>query len=454
MKDKLENESISTMATKLTDLAQDALGMAKEIGVDEAKVATTLSLQKKLVVENKKLSSANSVESQNIKITVHKDQKKGSSSLNSLNHKALNSTVKAANDLASFSVADEFLCMAGEDIAPKAKTLDFIYDQEAADIDLDELSENINDALAVLTKNPKVAIDYFELSQEISYHGIANSHDIQQSEIQTMISWNFMGMAVDGSDVSSLDYDYNFAFEKYGYLNKLKEQANAFSDKLAGLLNPIKCPSYNGPILLTPRAVYSILIETILYHASGRSVMDGKSKWQNEIDNEVVSKKLNLTDNPHNIDLSGATSFDADGIPTYQQTILKNGILKTHLHSCYSAKKTGKKSTAQAGGPFGLVLDPGLDSLKSMIDTGSNLLVVDRFSGNNDPVSGDFSGVAKSSRLFKNGDDCGAVSETMIAGNFFEITKHVLAVSQEAELVHGNFASPWVLIDGVSVTGA
>jgi PmbA protein len=82
-----------------------------------------------------------------------------------------------------------------------------------------------------------------------------------------------------------------------------------------------------------------------------------------------------------------------------------------------------------------------------------DMLVVDRFSGNIDPIKGDFSGVAKSSRYFKNGQDHGAVAETMIAGNLFETLNSILAVSSITEDVSGSMQMPWMLVDGVSVTG-
>jgi PmbA protein len=96
---------------------------------------------------------------------------------------------------------------------------------------------------------------------------------------------------------------------------------------------------------------------------------------------------------------------------------------------------------------------PGLDDLKTMMNARAEMLVVDRFSGNIDPIKGDFSGVAKSSRYFMNGADKGAVSETMIAGNLFEALREVLAVSSVTEDVSGSMQLPWVLIDHVSVTG-
>jgi len=41
----------------------------------------------------------------------------------------------------------------------------------------------------------------------------------------------------------------------------------------------------------------------------------------------------------------------------------------------------------------------------------------------------------------------------MISGNFFAIADAVLGISRESEIVSGSFSSPYVLIDGVSVTG-
>jgi PmbA protein len=88
-----------------------------------------------------------------------------------------------------------------------------------------------------------------------------------------------------------------------------------------------------------------------------------------------------------------------------------------------------------------------------MMNARSEILVVDRFSGNIDPIKGDFSGVAKSRHYFKNGTDMCAVAETMIAGNLFEVLNKVMAVSSVTEDLSGSMQMPWMVVDGVSVTG-
>jgi PmbA protein len=87
-----------------------------------------------------------------------------------------------------------------------------------------------------------------------------------------------------------------------------------------------------------------------------------------------------------------------------------------------------------------------------MLQAQKTLLYVDRFSGNQNPLTGDFSGVAKSSRLYKDGVDQGPVTETMIAGNMLHALHKLTGLSREVERVSGGLKSPSILLDGISVT--
>jgi PmbA protein len=446
------NEFLET--TKQTDsLAMMGLEQAKKFGADAAKIVTSCSQQKKLVVENKKFTLANSLDVQQIRILVHKDKKKGTSSINTNSVESLSKAVADAVALAGFSVADEFLNLPDTKLAPPSKPLNFLYNDEVANLDFEELQHDMEQILGVLIKDPRIALDRFEMAVETSRNSLFNSHGVRQSEIQSTINWSWMGMAVDGAEVTGFDYDSEFSFKKNDVLSKGKKSAEEFAQRLLSLLQPTKCPSYKGAILLSPRAVEALITSPALYHISGHSVMDGKSSWADKVGKKVLSEKITISDNPHCVDFAGATSYDGDGIPTIKQHLVEKGILKTHLHDCYSAKKTGMKSTASSGGPFGMEVAAGNDLLSSLMNSRNELLVVDRFSGNSDPIKGDFSGVAKSSRLYRAGKDCGAVTETMIAGNFFDLADRIIGVSNESQLVHGSFRCPWILVDGISVTG-
>ena len=451
---KESRESIEQTAQTLEKLANYGLDAAKKLGADAAKIATSASFQKRLVVENKVFSLANSLSSRSIGLLVHKDQKKGSASVNTVTEESINHAAASALALAKYSVPDEFLTLASLSEAPRAKPLPFLYTDELAAVDLIEIQGFMQEVLGRLTSDARIALDRFEMAVDVSCHAVASSTGMRQAERQAMASWSFMGMGRDGEEVTGFDYDSGFALTKSAILPGCLRDSTAFVAKLLALFKPRQCPTYKGAILLTPRAVHELLVDSLLYHAGGRQVMDGKSRWAQSVGQRVVSDKLTLRDHPHDPRFSGATGFDSDGLPTKQQTLVEHGVLQMILHDCYSAKRCKGRSTGTSGGPFALEVAAGTASKAELLRSHKQLLVVDRFSGNADPIKGDFSGVAKGSRLYSNGEDAGSVTETMIAGNFFTIAEEVLGVSRETELVSGGFLSPYILVGGVSVTGS
>ena len=439
------NEQIRTTVSNM-------VSYATELGADHSKCVGSTSISLRLIVENGEFSLANSTTSQGIGIAVLKDQKKGSYSTNSLDEKDWRQAATTAMTLASFSLPDPFLDYPGKDLGQTAKPLDFLYHEDTASLSLQDLGHIMEESLAEFHKEPRLALDRFEMSSHLSYETLVNSKGIEQQESQTTVHWSYLGMARDQDEVSGMDYDGGFSFSSKDCQSLVKSQTSEFIDNVLRLLKPTKCPAYKGPVLIAPRAMDDLLLSTLLYHASGRSVMDGKSRWDKSIGEQVISPKITITDTPHDQSLIGATSYDSDGLPTKSYPIFENGVLKTHLHDCYSARKTGAQPTATAGGPFSMVIKPGDQTSQALREAAPNVLYVTRFSGNVDPLTGDFSGLAKSSRLFKNGKDLGPVGETMIAGNVFEMANQIIGLSDKPKNVSGHFSCPDILVDGISVS--
>lgn len=446
-------ERINELARDVEKASLETLGYATEAGADRAKVVSKASIQVNLKVEAGEFTLANTLESQGLAMVIHKDQRKASATMNHLSPVTLKQSAKDAVSLSKFSLEDKFLTMPDTKQAPKTSSIAGIFDDQVATKSLGELQELAQACLIELTKDHRVRLDRCDFSIGVSWHGLYNSLGVRQSEFQTAVSWSYFGMAVDGEEVSGFDYDgrqvYQWSRAHHSSLSDAKE----FVDRVTKNLRPGRCPSYHGPVLLSPRAVEEILLGTMFYHMSGSSVMDQKSQWESKVGEKVASESLTLIDQPHRIDLAGTTSFDGDGLPTGDKTLIDTGALKLHLLDCYSANKLGKRSNAMNGGPFCLKMLPGKDSLKSMMSARNELLLIDRFSGNIDSIKGAFSGVAKSSRFLRNGQDQGAVTETMIAGNVFDLIQSIAAVSNTTEIISGAIELPWVVVDNVSVTG-
>lgn len=445
-------ESFLEQTRGTAELAQQTLAEAQSLKADEAKVVAQLSESQRIVVESKVFSLANTLTSDSVGVLFHKDHRKGSASFNGRSLEALKSSVQVAATLASLSVEDSFLNLPAPRGTPKK--LDFLFDGDVAKVSLEELRDAMAETLGLLTKDSRIALDRFEASVDLSFETLLNTRGVHVAEVQSKIGWSFFGMAVDGDEVTGFDYDGGFSYKREGFRAKMIDEAQIFAEKLLAQLKPEKSPTYKGPVLFTPRAVEEILMGFLAFHAAGSSVMDRKSKWVEKIGETVVSPLITLYDRPWEEKLAGATSYDRDGLATENRTFIDKGVLNLHYHDAYSAKRLEKQPQGTAGGPFGLVMAAGSQSWKDLIGALPRCLVVDRFSGNSDPIRGDFSGVAKASRLFRNGQDAGSVVETMIAGNLFQVLQDIAGISKETLNVSGSMILPFILCDGISVTGA
>jgi PmbA protein len=89
-----------------------------------------------------------------------------------------------------------------------------------------------------------------------------------------------------------------------------------------------------------------------------------------------------------------------------------------------------------------------VDKLVSEIDKG---IIISRFSGNVDPVNGDFSGVVKGGRLIMNGTIKHSVKEVMVAGNVFDALRRLNGISRERKVIYDSIL-PYMRFDGISFT--
>jgi PmbA protein len=79
-------------------------------------------------------------------------------------------------------------------------------------------------------------------------------------------------------------------------------------------------------------------------------------------------------------------------------------------------------------------------------------IIVSRFSGNVNPINGDFSGVVKGGKFVERGEIVHAVKEVMVAGNIFSALKNLEAVSKERKVILASIL-PYLCFGNVSFTG-
>ncbi|MCR9144227.1 MAG: TldD/PmbA family protein [bacterium] len=322
--------------------------------------------------------------------------------------------------------------------------------------------------IAEARKDSRVAIDRAEFSVDLGYSAIRNSNGIVACKAAASVSFYIMGMARDGDQVTSFDYDGDTVFDYDQIEAQIAKSVGRFRDSVTTALDPEKGDSYKGAVLLHPRTVLSLFGGVASVNCNGRMHLDGMSPWRERMGEAVAQAGLTILEDPTNPGRpQGFRPYDREGVPTSRHELISKGRLNHLAHNCYSARRAGCVSTGNAAGGassqpaigfsnMALELAPA-DGLKilpenELMQLAGDALLLKRFSGNTDHISGNFSGVAKNSYLLRGGARGPAVREIMVQGDSFDLLNSVVAAGDRNHELMGGGRAPYLLVDGLSVT--
>ncbi len=431
--------------------AERVLELAHAAGADEVQVRAERESERRVSFERGALHLASAGAETRFSIRLHKHQRLGAVQTNSVSDADLREAVQAALDLAKFSPPDEHLTMpAARPFRPSTRR----FDPALAALDAAGLQRLASHYLEALKADRRISVESGSVSWETGEIFIANSYGIRASDSWTHVGWTALVEGVDGDEVTSFDYESGGAFALAGTDERIVADGARLAANVVSTFGADKGVTYRGAVLLTPRAVGELLLEPLEFHLSGLSVIYGKSSFGDDRrDTAIASPLLTVRDDPSDLLLAGATPFDDEGVPTLPTDLVRAGRLVTHIENAYSAKRRGRPLTGHSRlSLHAAVVEPGFTPAAEIARGTAPILAVHRFSGNVTPSSGDFSGIAKSSHLCMPDGERRPVRETMIAGNFFEALRAILAVSDSSAIADGAIRAPALLVDGISVT--
>jgi PmbA protein len=211
------------------------------------------------------------------------------------------------------------------------------------------------------------------------------------------------------------------------------------------------------------------LLQTFSGVFSGDNAQKGLSLLKGKVGEKVASRKLTLIDDPFMKKSTSSCSFDAEGVATYEKSIIKNGILNTLLHNIKTANIEGLLSTGNASkssfsapidvAPSNLLIKSGDMSYDEMVKKLEDGIIITDMMGMHsgaNPVSGDFS-LAGKGFLVKKGKVIRAVEQITIAGNFFQLLENIEYIGGDFKLGMPSgcscFGSPSIIIKELSIAG-
>lgn len=302
---------------------------------------------------------------------------------------------------------------------------------------------------------------------------LANSHGVRHQAAQTSMGWSAMGVALSNGEVTSFDYDGGSVAELGRMQHEIQSTMGRLRDSIVGSLGARHGKSYRGAVLLHPTVVAELMVGAVTANCNGLRHQDGMSSWIGKLGEEVASRFLSIREEPRNrARPEGWRLFDREGVPTVDRYLIEEGRLKFLAQNCFSAHRGGTSPTGNASGGARSLPSIGFANLSLTAAPGATVgavskrpavrplaelcaevgsgLVMKRFSGNEDPVSGQFSGVAKNSWWLEKGERTHAVQEVMVSGNLFDVLKGCIGISSETQDIGGTRV-PYALIQDLSV---
>ncbi|HEY7570638.1 MAG TPA: TldD/PmbA family protein [Nitrososphaeraceae archaeon] len=442
----------------LNSICEYAVKEAEKSGATEAEAYAMTNRESEVLIENNDIKQAKSHTIAGLGIRIFVNRRLGFSYANTLTQESIKRSVTRAMKVASVCPEDKF------NVLPIAPKKDIhgpkLFDQAVESFTVTECTTLASEMLrAAKCVDNRVSVDSGNFTNSFINHSIYNSNGVCHSEKITSFFWSILGMAIDGSDVSSFDVQTD-GCHMLADVN-VSTSAESLAKNTLKSLGAKKIDSFNGDMILSPYAVSELLLETVAHSINSDSVQKKTSRFQEKIGKLVSSDLLTIDDDPTDSRSLAAATFDREGVPHSRTKIIESGILKSFLYNTYTAAKDRVESTGNAaGGPntppvvssTNLVISPGSCDLGTLVAEVNRGIVLNRFSGNVNPISGEFSGVVKGGHYILNGEIIFPVREVMIAGNVFEALANITGLSRERKCFSDSVL-PHIRIENIAFIG-
>jgi PmbA protein len=438
-------------------LLQDLIAAAKKADADAADALYVENVSASVSYRLGKLEDVERSEASDVGLRVFIGQKVAFVSSTDLSKEAVAALPGRAVAMAKLAPEDQFACLAPKDRLATS----------FADLDLADAEEPSADTLVEQARAVEAAA--------MAVKGITNSEGggagFGRTAIALATSEGFFGryagtshsisvavLAGEGTEMER-DYDYSSA-RRAADLEAAELVGRRAGERTVARLNPRKAKSQAVPVVFDPRESAG-LIGHLAGAISGASIARGVSFLKDRMGEAIFAPNVTIVDDPHRLRGLRSKPFDGEGVANRKMAVVENGVLKTWLLDCASAKQLGLQTTGHAargtGGPphpsaTNFYMEAGKLSPEELIaDIKEGFYVTELMGMGVNGVTGDYSRGAAGFWI-ENGKIAYPVSEVTIAGNLKDMFLKLVPAS-DLVFRYGTNA-PTIRIEGMTVAGA
>jgi PmbA protein len=435
---------------KLEALVQLALEEAARLGTDQAEVAASHDTGLSATARLGEVESLEYTNDRGIWVTVYKDSRKGSASTSETTPAAIREAVAKANSFASFTAEDKHSGLADADLMCTA-ILDLDLDH-AWDIDATSAIDLALECEAAAMSFDE-RIDNSEGATVASNRGVrayGNSHGFTGSFRSSSHSISCVVLGSKNGDMQR-DYYYSSARDP-AELEKVRIIGETAARRTVGRLGAKKIKTTRVPVIYVPELARGFIGHAI-GAVSGGAQYRRSSFLLDAVGEQIFPDFINVQERPHLPKAMASSSYDAEGVATWDRDIFSGGVLEDYVLGSYSARRLGRKTTANAGGTQNLIVPGNADDLDALIaEMGTGLLVEELIGQGVNGLTGDYSRGAVG-QWVENGEIQYPVHEVTIAGNLRDLYQRIELIGNDQD-TRGGIRCGSLLVGEMTVAGA
>jgi PmbA protein len=434
---------------RLQQIAEDVIRRCRAKGASEADVAASIDEGLSVNVRLGEVETVERTRDRGVSVTVYFGRRKGSASTADLDPGSIEQTIEHACAIARYTEEDPANGLPDPALlAREIPELDLWHPWNITAEDAIRLGIEIEDAGRAF--DPRIEnSEGASVQAGASMTAFANSLGFSGTERGTRHS---LSCALIGEDDAGMqrDYWYDTVREARDFA-PAAEIGRKAAERTVARLGARKLTTRECPVLYMPETARSV-IGHFLSAVSGGALYRRASFLVDHAGKRIFPDWMQIVERPHIPRGHGSTAFDAEGVATKDSDLVRDGVLARYILGSYSARKLGLSSTGNAGGVHNVVVAPGSEDFRALLERMGRGLVVTELMGQGvSLVTGDYSRGA-SGFWVENGEIAYPVEEITIASNLREMFQRIAAVGSDVD-PRSHILTGSLLIDRMTVAG-
>lgn len=440
----------------LADLTERLIADARRAGADTADAVAVRSMSLSVSVRDGAVEESERSEGDDVGLRVMIGQRQAVVSTNDLSRDGTAGLAERAVAMARVAPDDPYAGLADEHLLARE-----FPDLDLADAELPSVAKL--EEMAQAAERAGLAVKGVAKSGGASASAgaggmvLATSHGFRGAYLSSRHSLSMMAIAGEGTAMER-DYDYSSTLHAAD-LDSADAIGRSAGERAIARLNPRKVSTRKAPVVFDPRVAGS-LVSHLSSAVNGASIARKSSFLRDKMGAKLFADGIRIIDDPFRKRGLRSRPFDAEGVAGQTLAIVDDGVLRSWLLDCATARELKLTTTghAQRGvsstpspGATNIHLAAGTQSPEQLIaDIADGFYITDLIGMGVNGVTGDYSRGAAGFWI-ENGKRTYPVSEVTIAGHLLEMFR-TLTPASDLEFRYGTNA-PTVRIEGLTIAG-